>query len=118
MSCTCNFAKQYQVDRTDNRSNEQAFRNGDWKWQERMMNAIVSAYEKSMVGFKYVFSWGLLSRADIIASGPTTHPIGMILATTCVLARIESDMQNLTAVVECRELLLVLGCQSRQSDCR
>ena len=34
------------------RSNEEAIRTGDWKWQNRMMDAMISAFESSLVGFK------------------------------------------------------------------
>ncbi len=33
-------------------SNEEAFSTGDFKWQERMMDAMISALEASSVGFK------------------------------------------------------------------
>jgi hypothetical protein len=33
-------------------SNEAAFKNGDFSWQERMMDHIISAMESSMIGFK------------------------------------------------------------------
>jgi hypothetical protein len=33
-------------------SNEQAIKTGDWKWQERKMDAIISAMESSLIGFK------------------------------------------------------------------
>jgi hypothetical protein len=34
------------------RSGEEAFRTGDWKAQERMMDSLISALEASIVGFK------------------------------------------------------------------
>jgi hypothetical protein len=34
------------------RSNEEAFRTGDFKWQERMISSLISAMESSLVGFK------------------------------------------------------------------
>lgn len=33
-------------------SREEAFKTGDWKWQETMMDSLISALEASMVGFK------------------------------------------------------------------
>lgn len=34
------------------RSNEEAFRTGDWKWQERSMDALICAMEGALMGFK------------------------------------------------------------------
>lgn len=33
-------------------SEEQALKTGDWKWQARMMDAMMSAFEANLVGFK------------------------------------------------------------------
>ena len=33
-------------------SHEAALRTGDWKWPERMMDAIISALEANLIGFK------------------------------------------------------------------
>lgn len=35
-------------------SDEEAFRTGNWEWQERMMDSLLSALEASLVGFKWV----------------------------------------------------------------
>lgn len=36
------------------RSNEEAFRTGDWKWQERSVDALICAMEGALMGFKSV----------------------------------------------------------------
>jgi hypothetical protein len=33
-------------------SEEEAFRSGNFKWQERMMDSLISALESSLVGYK------------------------------------------------------------------
>ena len=38
-------------DLTFSSSGKEAFRSGDWTWQARMMDAMLSALERSLVGF-------------------------------------------------------------------
>lgn len=45
-------------DADDASSKREAFRTGDFSWQERMMDTLMTAIERNMVGVKYVFSLG------------------------------------------------------------
>lgn len=36
-------------------SRGEAFHTNDWTWQAKMMDALITALERSMVGFKYGF---------------------------------------------------------------
>ncbi|WVQ85927.1 hypothetical protein IAT38_008095 [Cryptococcus sp. DSM 104549] len=45
-------------------NNEQALKTGDWKWQERMMDALISAMEGALVGFN-LWTYNPSNRDDI-----------------------------------------------------
>lgn len=56
--------KYVQITTRSDNSNEEAFRNGDWKWQERMLDALISAMEASMVGFN-LWAYNPYNRDDV-----------------------------------------------------
>ncbi|OWZ36538.1 cytoplasmic protein [Cryptococcus neoformans AD2-60a] len=45
-------------------NNEEAFRTGDWKWQERSMDALISAMEGALMGFN-LWTYNPANRDDI-----------------------------------------------------
>jgi hypothetical protein len=42
---------------TTSLSKGEAFRTNDWRWQARMMDAMITGLERAMVGFTYVTNY-------------------------------------------------------------